>query len=218
VTSIRIVTVSGGKVTQTVTSTPSLATAASSSDDLTTSRRKALSGGAIAGAVIGSLFGVALLLLGACFLWRRKKHNDDAEVARRSPRRNTSVLSKTGLLSRGRPTTPMAEKEPDEPMHTQVGTGGSSARHSMMFGSAAAAMAGEAVSPVSPLGSSHDNANKRLSKPMVYDQRLNPSALFANAEANGSRVSMQDQRDYSRPLGITNPDPRASLDSRSSHP
>ena len=71
------------------------------------------------------------------------------------------------------------------------------------------------VNPSSPLGSSHDGSNsRRHSKPLVYDQRLNPSALFANQEANGSRVSIQDQQDYSRPLGVTNPDLRHSFDSR----
>jgi hypothetical protein len=82
----------------------------------------------------------------------------------------------------------------------------------MMFGAGATV---EGVSPVSPLGSSQDNvSSRRHSKPLVYDQRLNPSALFANADANGSRVSIQDQNDYSRPLGVTNPDFRASFDSR----
>lgn len=78
--------------------------------------------------------------------------------------------------------------------------GNHSVRHSMLFG--AGGVAGEGVSPVSPLGSLHGSADgpgeRRSSRPMVYDQRLNPSTLFANAEANGSRVSMQDQLDYSR--------------------
>ena len=92
-------------------------------------------------------------------------------------------------------------------------TGVNSVRHSMMFG--AGATVEEGVSPVSPLGSSQDNvSSRRHSKPLVYDQRLNPSALFANPEANTSRVSMQDQQDYSRPLGIINPDWRDSFDSR----
>lgn len=89
-------------------------------------------------------------------------------------------------------------------------TGRNSVRHSMMFGAGATV---EGVSPVSPLGSSQDNVSagsRRHSKPLVYDQRLNPSALFANADANGSRVSIQDQHDYSRPLGVINPDFRAS--------
>jgi len=97
-------------------------------------------------------------------------------------------------------------------------------RHSMLFGGVAGSGigggiggGGGGVSPVSPLGSTHDehDGSRRYSRPMVYDQRLNPSALFANAEGNGSRVSMQDQRDYSRPLGVANPDHvRGSFESR----
>lgn len=110
----------------------------------------------------------------------------------------------------------MGEKDFDEPLYVNTGTGHNSVRHSMLLG--AGAVGGEGVSPVSPLDSSQDtDSNRRHSKPLVYDQRLNPSALFANAEANGSRVSMQDQQDYSRPLGIANPDVRASFESRVSH-
>ena len=170
--------------------------------------RTGLSGGAIAGIVIGTLIGLAAFLLAGFLLWRRKKQQDteNAPPGQRPPKRNTSVLSKTGLLSRGaaaRPTS-MAENNYDE--------GYASVRHSMLFGGA-----GATVEPSSPLGGSQDNSvssARRHSRPMVYDQRLNPSALFANADANGSRVSMQDTQDYSRPLGVANPDLRASFDSR----
>lgn len=215
VTSIRVVTVSGAVVTETVTSTPVVA---SGSADQLPFQRKSLSGGAIAGVVIGTLLGVAAVAVAALLLYRRRRQNGDAEGAspggrgRPSPRRNTSVLSKTGLLSRGRPMS-MAEKELyDEP----YGNGGiSSVRHSALFGGSTLA---EGVSPVSPLGSSQENvSSRRHSKPMVHDQRLNPSALFAHQDANGSRVSMQDQQDYSRPLGVVNPDLRPSFESRISH-
>jgi hypothetical protein len=87
--------------------------------------------------------------------------------------------------------------------------GGNSLRHSMLLG------AGATIEPSSPLGGSQDNiSSRRHSKPLVYDQRLNPSALFANQEANSSRISIQDQQDYSRPLGVANPDFRPSFDSR----
>lgn len=170
-------------------------------------RRSGLSGGAIAGIVIGALVGLAALLLAAFLLWRRKKQQDAENAAPGSgkPKRTTSVLSKTGLLSRGtaRPTSMAENNHYDE--------GYSSVRHSMLFGGA-----GATVEPSSPLGGSQSNGSstRRHSRPLVYDQRLNPSALFANAEANGSRVSMQDTQDYSRPLGVTNPDIRASFDSR----
>ena len=173
-------------------------------------QRHGLSTGAVAGIVVGALLGFAALVLAAFLLWRRKKNSDSeqgTETAQpRKPRRNTSVLSRTGLLARARPQS-MSENNYDDNMY---GTGGNSVRHSMMFGP------GVTVEPVSPLGSSQDNvsSSRRHSKPMVYDQRLNPSALFANADANGSRVSIQDQHDYSRPLGVANPDFRASFDSR----
>ncbi|TKA82787.1 hypothetical protein B0A55_01779 [Friedmanniomyces simplex] len=224
VTSVRVVTVSGAIVTQTVTSTPFVVP--NSNADAQPLQRKQLSGGAIAGIVIGTLLGLAALLLLAFLLLRRRKQNRDSEGLARgptSPRRKISVLSRTGLLSRGRPTS-MAENNAYAYAYDDAAnppTGQNSVRHSMLFG-AAGAGAGlggvEGVSPVSPLGSSHDNDNdgdRRYSgRAMVYDQRLNPSALFANAEANGSRVSMQDQRDYSRPLGVANPDPRPSFESR----
>lgn len=212
VTSVRVVTVSGAVVTQTVTSTP---VGVSGSGDQLSFQRKNLSGGAVAGVVIGTLLGVAALAIAAFLLYRRRRQNGDAEGAspggrvRSSPRRNTSVLSKTGLLSRARPVS-MAERELyDEPYGN---TGMSSVRHSALFGGSTLA---DGVSPVSPLGNSQDNvSSRRHSKPMVYDQRLNPSALFAHQDANGSRVSMQDQQDYSRPLGVVNPDLRTSFESR----
>ena len=199
--------------------------APASSSDQQQFQRKGLSGGAIAGIVIGSLIGLAALLLAAFLLWRRRRRNGDTEGAAaagrgpRSPQRNTSVMSKTGLLARGRTndvTNDMAEKDDrdfDEPLYVNTGTGNNSVRHSMLFG---AGMAGEGVSPVSPLGSTQDEtgSNRRHSRPLVYDQRLNPSALFANHEANGSRVSMQDNADYTRPLAVMNPEYRASFESR----
>lgn len=204
VVSTRVVTVSGQQVTQTVTSTPYVNPGSSEQDQQMS--RQGLSGGAIAGIVIGTLIGLAAVLLALFLLWRRKKQQDDEDGSGSNrPKRTTSVLSKTGLLSRGtaRPTS-MAENPYDE--------GYSSVRHSMLFGGA-----GASVEPSSPLGAgsaSNASSQRRHSKPLVYDQRLNPSALFANAEANGSRVSMQDTQDYSRPLGVANPDLRASFESR----
>ena len=176
------------------------------------SRKGGLSGGAIAGVVIGTLLGVAALFLAAFLLWRRRKQADaeDGTGARKSPKRNTSVLSRTGLLARARPQS-MSETNYDDPAITQPQTSAPSMRQSMLYG---AGIGGEGVSPVSPLGSSQDvTDSRRQSKPLVYDQRLNPSALWVHHD-NSSRVSMQDQQDYSRPLGVANPDFRSSFDSR----
>ncbi|KAK0279439.1 hypothetical protein LTR91_007772 [Friedmanniomyces endolithicus] len=232
VTSLRVVTLSGAIVTQTVTSTPF--PAPSSAADLQSLQRNHLSPSAIAGVVIGTLLALALLLILAFLLLRRRKQHRDSELAAAgithaggptSPRRNISVLSRTGLLSRGGRPTSMSESPNyyhDDAGGAALGlhTGGqNSVRHSMLFGGGGGVAGAGGVSPVSPLGSTHDehDGSRRYSRPMVYDQRLNPSALFANAEGNGSRVSMQDQRDYSRPLGVANPDVevgRGSFESR----
>lgn len=188
----------------------------SGSDNIQIERKEGLSGGAVAGIVIGVVAGLALLAVAAFLLWRRRKNAENGEAAgagsdsKKNMTRNVSVLSKAGLLSRGnRPS--MGERELDDPYALN---GSNSVRHSMLFGPGA-----EGVSPTSPLGSSHGESasSRRPSKPMVYDQRLNPSALFSNSEANGSRISMQDTQDYSRPLGVTNPDPRPSFESRTSN-
>ncbi|KAI5208623.1 WSC-domain-containing protein [Aureobasidium subglaciale] len=193
--STRVVTVSGGPVTQTVTSTAVVNPGADSQRQI---EQKGVSGGTVAGAVVGSVAGVALLLAGAFFLWRRKRsETPDPESprsssgsgsARRRMERNTSVLSKTGLLS-SIGNAADAEKFHDD-----------SAQGHKYHGSESTA----------PIPTSPDGDNRRNSRPLVYDQRLNPAALMEHWESNGSRASigtMQDQRDYSRPLGVTNPDP-----------
>lgn len=197
-------------MTQTVTSTP-LVAPGPHSDSVQMVRKDGLGAGAVAGIVIGVLAGLAALALAGFLLWRRKRNNIDDEKAgsgslggvKKNPTRNTSVLSKAGLLARTRPS--MSDNPSDDYVSP---TGANSVRHSMLLNGASA------VDTAGPLESSHSGGSRRMSKPMVYDQRLNPSALFANPDANGSRVSMQDTQDYSRPLGVMNPDPRASFDSR----
>ncbi|GAB7333556.1 hypothetical protein MBLNU13_g05131t1 [Cladosporium sp. NU13] len=231
VTSTRIVTISGEAVTETVTSTPMVVPA--HEDTEIPSSSNSLSGGAIAGIVIAVLAFLALLALVIFLLWRRRRHNSTnpdnphgypemATAANPRPRRNVSVLSKVGLLARSHhDPTPDDDAEPSSagPSH--------SARHSAFF-AAGAASGSDGVSPSSPLGPQSQASNslyqmdsRRHSKPLVYDQRLNPSALFANADANGSRISMADNTDYSRPLdlgggrlAVRNPDPRSSFESR----
>lgn len=212
--STEVVQVSGAIITQTVTSTPLAGTQQESNLEV---HQQGLSGGAIAGIVIGVLLGLAIIALGFFLLWRKRRSDGDSnrgiggsamsENGKRSPRRNISILSKSGLISGG--GVHDNDKDYDEP----VNTGTSSQRHSMLFGAGAN---GEGVSPTSPLEHSGSNDSRRHSKPLVYDQRLNPSALFGSHD-NGSRVSMQDGADYSRTLGVTNPDPRASFESRISH-
>ena len=228
-----VTTISSGPVTLTVTSVPSQSQV--SVVPVSAAHHPSLSKGATAGIVIGVLFGVALLALLGFLAWKRRRRQPEEmdEAGRKSPRRTTSVLSRTGLLSRGRQS--MIEQPADESLYTggTGTTGPNSIRHSMLFGAAGAgagagAVAGAGVTAAgnpehnSPAGSGHHYAAsnsglpRRSSQPLVYDQRLNPSALFG-AHDNGSRVSMQDNADYSRPLGIANPDPRPSHESRRSN-
>lgn len=211
IVSTRIITESGAAVTQTVTSTPIV----NPNADAQQTVRKGVSSGALAGAVIGAVVGVVLLLLGAFFLWRRRRSNSpDPEIPkspRRSPKRmerNTSVLSKTGLLAPSAYAGGDAEKSYDDPPPPFMAGVAQRQRNSALFNH------GNSVgpSPVSPIGAFDRDAedDRRNSRPLVYDQRLNPAALMQNWQHNGSRASvgtMQDQRDYSRPLGVTNPDP-----------
>ncbi|KAK6437393.1 hypothetical protein LTR95_006413 [Oleoguttula sp. CCFEE 5521] len=229
VVSTRVVTLSGAVTTETVTSTPAVFPAAAPA--FTENERKSISGGAIAGIVIGVLLLLLLLILAIFFLLRRRQRRDSisetdaattgAVPGRRSPRRNVSVLSKVGLLARNntnsRNNQDMSENLYDD---NTPATGQNSVRHSMLFNHGGS----EGIAPVSPLAaggyasSGHSygqESSRRYSRPLVYDQRLNPSALWANAEANGSRVSIQDHADYSRSvggrLGVVNPDTRSSF-------
>ncbi|GAB7360131.1 hypothetical protein MBLNU230_g7894t1 [Neophaeotheca triangularis] len=223
-------TVSGQGHTIVVTSTPTNTPgpgAGVPAQEQAIGGRKGLSGGAIAGIVIGSLIGAAAIIIGMLFCYRRKKaQSQEPSQPGRSfgVKRNGSILSRTGLLGaaaggsrRGRPD--MSERNgADESFK-----GGGSVRQSMLYSDGH-----DGTNPTGPLGSSHgtDGAStvmggasaagsqRRHSRPLVYDQRLNPSALFASHEANGSRVSVQDNQDYSRPLGIANPDIRPSFESR----
>lgn len=219
VTSVIMTTISGAVVTQTVTSTPVAAPESNDGGQQPLHRSDGISGGVIAGIVIGVIAALAAIAAGLFFLWRRRKAANEREAGgapatggNQRLGRNVSVLSKAGLLggaTGGRSS--MGEIREDNYYDSQ--TGQNSVRNSMMFGAGMA----QGVDPASPLNSSHgSDQTRRTSKPLVYDQRLNPSALFANPEANGSRISMQDQQDYSRPLGIANPDPRPSFESRTS--
>jgi len=217
-TSQMVVIISGSTITQTVTTTPTSTTAltggqiGSNANASGNSSGGHLSSGAAAGIAIGAVVGAAAIAFASFLLWRRNRAGPDGASSRsgfhRSPTRNVSVLSRSGLIARGGVSAAATAAAAAAMTERDDDGGTNSVRHSMLFSPL------DDITPVSPLGSSHGSDGRRHSRPMVYDQRLNPSALFANAEANGSRISMQDQQDYSRPLGVTNPDPRASFESR----
>jgi len=161
--------------------------------------------GTIAGAVVGGVAGLALLALAAFLLLRRRRSSENGSTKSSRMRRNTSVLSRAGLISSAGAAE--QEKSFDDNAYPQP----PSQRHSVLFGPPPSQEA-DGESPVSPVGGVYENGtndSRRNSRPLVYDQRLNPAALMQNWEMNGSRTSvntMQDQRDYSRPLNVTNPD------------
>ncbi|KAL0263217.1 hypothetical protein SLS55_002195 [Diplodia seriata] len=104
-----------------------------------------------------------------------------------TPQRNVSTLSRTGLLRSG-------EKD-----YTATLPPINTARQS--------SDPSDAMTP---------NSERRNSRPLFYDQRLNPQP-FMNLDngSHGSIVSIEDNRDYTRTLNVRNPDPpeRQSRDS-----
>jgi hypothetical protein len=57
------------------------------------------------------------------------------------------------------------------------------------------------ITPVSPV------TERRYSKPLVFDQRLNPDLMIHEDSSRVSISTLEDHRDYNRKLNITNPDP-----------
>ena len=154
-----------------------------------------LSNGAVAGATVGAIAGAALLaaLIFLC-CWRRKKNqqNNDSEGTG-APKRNASVLSRSGLLRGSNaeaagPTLPQITTSglPSDGGLDSAATGGSSQLGEML--------------------------NRRNSRPLFSDARLNPHALMTQPNFSRTSVStLQDNQDYSRPLEVRNPDyPRLS--------
>lgn len=178
ITSVQTMTVSGVVVTQTVTSmsTPP--------PTLLESQKKSSSAGTIAGAVVGALAGLALVgaFLFWFLFWRRRNQNENqaessAGTSRSPPRRNTSTLSRTGLLKSERDVLP------------PVVTATSRNSRNLDY------LDHESISPIS---------ERRNSRPLYYDQRLNPSALMVHDNgSHSSFMTMEDNRDYTRTLNVS---------------
>lgn len=153
---------------------------------MTQTEKKGVSKGAIAGIVVGSVVGIALIGAVVFVLLSRHKRNkgtDDSEAPATAlpPRRNTSTLSKTGLLK--------TEKDPFPP--PVVTTTNRSSSHGL-----------DTTDSISPI------SERRNSRPLVYDQRLNPTALMdLDNGSHASIITIEDNRDYTRTLNVRNPDP-----------
>lgn len=164
-------------------------TVASGGDSTTTtqSQNKGFSGGLIAGVVIATVAG--MLIIGGLlfFCWRRRRQSQvEAEIgtgmpgsamSSTRPTRTTSVLSKQGLLHQVYPSAAMAQRS-------------HATSQNQSFNDASGG-----VSPIS---------ERRNSRPLFYDQRLNPTALMDID--NVSRISVNtlpDNRDFSRTLNVS---------------
>ena len=174
-----------------------------------------LSKGAVAGITIAAIAAVAILAFIFFLLWRRRqaKRNGGNQGG---IHRNTSVLSKVGLLSssenHNEPSQPTGGRGPNLP---RIRTSGLSFGAAGALGGGAAAAGGEASKSdhSGPLNSAATGGSQmslnpnRLSRPIFMDNRLNPNAIMQHPNASRSSMStLQDNQDYSRPLQVRNPD------------
>lgn len=140
-------------------------------------QQKKSNAGAIAGGVVGGLAVLAAVVGGVLFLlWRRRQQRYATEDGV-GVRRNTSTMSKSGLIH--------TEKVPKIPSMIATNT----RRSSRMM---------QDSDPITPI-----SVDRRSSRPFVFDQRLNPSAIMS--QDNGSMtsfVSIDDSRDYGRTLNV----------------
>ncbi|KAF2270107.1 hypothetical protein CC78DRAFT_611772 [Lojkania enalia] len=184
------ITDNGTPITKTVTSTPSSGIPAT----LDPTKKQGTNVGAIVGGVIGGLALLCSIVGGILFfLWRRRRNQSNNDNEQAGVQRNVSTMSKAGLLGRG-------EKSQYPPRITTT----YSKRNSRI------GLDNESGSPVS-------GSDRRSSRPYVFDQRLNPSAIMAmDNGSRGSFASLDDSRDYGRELNVRNPDPepRESVDTR----
>ncbi|KAH6625661.1 hypothetical protein C7974DRAFT_377149 [Boeremia exigua] len=185
-TSVQVITESGAIVTRTVIYRPT--EAASQSE---TSKSSSNNTGAIVGGVVGGVAAIAAIVGGILFvLWRRKKQQRADQEQQAGITRNTSTMSKAGLLG-GRSVATDPQRPP--PIATNFSNAGS--RHET-----------ESISPIS-------GSQRRYSQPMMIDSRLNPETvlMYHPTFGNSSRESLgsiDDSRDYGRQLNVRNPDVR----------
>lgn len=150
---------------------------------MTQTPKKGVSKGAIAGVVVGSVVGLALIGAVVFLLLSRHKRNKGAEDSEATattlpPQRNTSTLSKTGLLK--------TEKDSYIPPVITT-TVNRSSSHGL-----------DTIDSTSPI------SERRNSRPLFYDQRLNPTALMdLDNGSHTSIITIEDNRDYTRTLNVS---------------
>ncbi|KAL1603319.1 hypothetical protein SLS59_004415 [Nothophoma quercina] len=180
-TSVQVITESGAIVTRTVIYSP---TQAASQPERSSSGSN--NTGAIVGGVVGGVAAIAAVV-GAIlfFLWRRKKQQRVEQEHQAGITRNTSTMSKAGLLG-GR--TVATDPHYPPPIATNFSNSGS--RHD-----------NESISPIS-------GSQRRYSQPMMIDSRLNPETIlmYHPTYGNTSRESLgsiDDSRDFGRQLNVS---------------
>lgn len=181
--SVQIVTESGAVITRTVIYQPSQDASQSQ-----TTNKSSNNTGAIVGGVVGGVAAISAIVGGIFFLlWRRKKQQRVEQEHQAGITRNTSTMSKAGLLG-GRAVASDPHYPP--PIATNVSNAGS--RHD-----------NESISPTS-------GSQRRYSQPMMIDSRLNPETvlMYHPTFGNNSRESVgsiDDSRDYGRQLNVSSP-------------
>ncbi|KAJ4346031.1 hypothetical protein N0V95_005764 [Ascochyta clinopodiicola] len=179
-TNVLVITESGAVVTRTVVYQPTQ----NASQNQPTNKGSSNTG-AIVGGVVGGVAAIAAIVAGILFiLWRRKKQQRVEQEHQAGITRNTSTMSKAGLLG-GR--TVATDPHYPPPIATNVSSAGS--RHD-----------NESISPIS-------GSQRRYSQPLMIDSRLNPeTVLMYHPTFNGSRESVgsiDDSRDYGRQLNVS---------------
>ncbi|KAF2751260.1 hypothetical protein M011DRAFT_455299 [Sporormia fimetaria CBS 119925] len=141
---------------------------------------KGTNAGAIAGGVIGGLVALAAIVGGVVFFLRRRR------------RQQQPLGEEDGGVGR-HTNAGLIRSEKNTRYPPPIAT--TNTRRSSRL------METESGSPVS-------GSERRHSRPYIFDQRLNPSAIMIHDnDSRGSVVSLDDGRDYGRTLNVRNPDP-----------
>ena len=180
-TDVQVITESGAVVTRTVIYQPS-----GSGAQADTSKPSSSNTGAIVGGVVGGVAAIAAVAGGIFFLlWRRRKQQRTEQDHQAGITRNTSTMSKAGLLG-GRSFA----TDPQYPAPIATTTSHAGSRHD-----------NESISPIS-------GTQRRYSQPLIIDSRLNPETVLMYHPTFGNRSrdslgSIDDSRDFGRQLNVS---------------